>query len=476
MWFWLWLLAAQAEELTLNDALQRALEHNIEAQQARLRLERSGHSLAAAAASYDPRLDVSVDVGATNESTNDVADGVDTLVSSSTGWSASLSQATPIGGDVSLTWSETFTSSNSESVVSQTTASDRARLSVSQPLLDGAGPRSALAGVRQARRETSDEELAWRGAVEQLVLDVSASYWRRVSAERSLELAIRSREIAEQSLQDTQERYGEGFAGSGDVLQVERALGGARQSEVVAEAGLESATESFRRTIGEPLVAEEALVLVDRPAVPQGELEVEEVLARARENNASWRRKQIAAEGAQDQFRVTRNAALPNLAVNGSIGLSGLGNTGNLAREAVIQGDSSDWSVGTSVSVPLLNREPRSSLAKARHTRDLAVLDLEAAEQDLRMQVRNAVRSVRRDRSRLALADDTLRVAKLALDADQELLRDGRGSARNIVLSLESLDRAQADQLQAEIDLQASALEVQRVAGTLLDEMPLRGW
>jgi outer membrane protein TolC len=90
-------------------------------------------------------------------------------------------------------------------------------------------------------------------------------------------------------------------------------------------------------------------------------------------------------------------------------------------------------------------------------------------------QVAQAVDAVVRDRARVDLATATLAAAEAGLAADQELYREGRGSTRDVVRSLEVLEEAQVGRLAAEIDLQAAWLALARLRGRVLEEMVEEG-
>jgi outer membrane protein len=458
--------AAHGAPLTLEGAIAIALSANLEHQQDALALERQRATWLGVVGQYDPVLAASVDTGASTIPSNVAIEGTDRIVSRSAGWSTSVNQLLPSGGSAGLYWSETFFDSNSASLVSASTVSDRLALTVSQPLL--AGLRTPMLSVRSASLALTDEELALRASTERLVLDTAAGYWRLVSGRESHVLAVRSREIAEQSLVDARERLAEGFAGSADVLQVERALGSARQAEVIAAAEVEAADMALRRLLGEAVTPGVVLDPVDRPVVPATLPGFDEVLAAARAANAEWRRQQLAYDRAAIDVKLARNAVLPDLTATGSVGLTGLAPGARGSRRQIGSAENNDWGLGASVSVPLPGRPIRAGLTAAALDRDRAALALEAAEQDLVIEVQAAVRAAERDRLRVTLAEDTVRVARLALEADQELHHEGRGSTRDVVLSLEALDQAQVEFLQAQIDLQASLLELRRVAGTVV--------
>ena len=74
----------------------------------------------------------------------------------------------------------------------------------------------------------------------------------------------------------------------------------------------------------------------------------------------------------------------------------------------------------------------------------------------------------------MLLAEQTLRAAQLALEADRELLAEGKGSTRDIIRSLEALSEAQVGRLAAEIDLQSSMMGLLKLEGTLLESVGLR--
>ena len=81
--------------------------------------------------------------------------------------------------------------------------------------------------------------------------------------------------------------------------------------------------------------------------------------------------------------------------------------------------------------------------------------------------------AVARDRARERLAGETLEAARAGLEAEQELLAEGRGAVRDVILALEDLDDASVAKLQAEIDLQASLLDLARIEGRLLELLGL---
>lgn len=459
---------AAAAPLALSDALAEAMEGNLAMRRVALDVQRAEAALLSARGAFDPTLHASVETGASTSPSNSVLDGSAEVSTRSVGWAAAVSQLLPTGGTASLAWQELSSSSDSDVTVLEQSTSAGASLSVRQPLLDGLGPVSTHAELRAARRALVDARLGWRSAAEAVASEVSAAYWGLVAAREQLVLARRSQEIGEQELADTKGRFAEGFVGSGPVLQVERAVGVARQAVVVAEAEQAGSEAQLAAVMGRPLVGRSAIEPVDRPVVPQVDPVLEQALVSARQGNADWLRAGLSREQAADTARQSRQGALPDLGLSGSLGWSGLDGDPSEARRGVTEGSYRAWAIGADLSLPLLGRASVAALRETRAVDRQAELDLEMAEQSLILAVEEAVRAVVRDRSREDLAGQTLEAARAVLAAEQELLAEGRGATRDVILALEDLDSAQVGRLQAEIDLQASLLELARVEGRLL--------
>ncbi len=444
--------AVHGEDLTLHDALVRAMGANLEMREERLAARSAELYVSQARSAFEPTFGAGASLG---------GDGSRSL-------SATLTEDLPTGGTARVTWEGTDPSTGP----GDDHASDL-RLYLTQPLLDGAGAWTALATLRGARRARDYELLTLRARAESLALSVSGAYWGLAAARETLVLARRSLQIAEQQLADTRERKDQGFAALGDVLQVERAVGVARQAVVVAEADVESSQAVLQRLMGVRFADRTPFEPIDRPEVPDAATDLPSAIDRARLFNAAYLQQHLVMDAAEDALRLARHAALPSLGTSAWYGLGGTG--ASVAESLSSLGDegAATWGLGLSFTAPLFGRAERRAAERARLARDQARIGLEAADQDLILAVEAAVRELRRDRARLDLARQTVQVAQAALEADQELLSAGRGSSREVVRSLEALDAANVSRLQAEIDLQASHLGLLGVEGLLLESLDL---
>ena len=466
-----WLLSAPAaaEEWTLRAALEQALVSNVELRQAGLDLRVAELGVRVARAELGPSLSGDTRVSGYFDADSPDSPDADSPDAADDGaaWSLGLSQPLPTGGTLWLGGSQ-------DQAFVRTLGADAAvysftGLTLEQPLLDGAW-RAARYGIDRARLTERAEDLRARDAQERLVVEVANAYWELIAARESSRLAVRSVEIAEAQLGETRERFDEGFAGSGDVLQLERALGVARQSRVVTEASERAAARSLARRMGLPLEPPPALDLVDRPDPPAADPDPVAALADARAANAAYRLALLDVDVSRRALADARNGALPDLSVSAAVGLSA-NTTGGAALAALTTQPERAWALGARLTVPLAWSGARGELEQARLGLAHVELDADGAEQDLVAQVQAALDAVGRDRARVGLAEATRLAAQMGLAADQELYREGRGATRDVVRSLEALEEAQVAGLAAQIDLQASLLDLARLRGRVLDEL-----
>ncbi len=455
--------ASTAEPLTLRQALERSIQANLELRQDRLVLQRAELGIDAARGDFDPSLWSSLDRSVEGGSDDDDRSGTTTF-------SAGLSQPLGSGGSTSVAWYGTHDRGSEPDSQSH---DNQLYLGLTQPLLDGAGRFAARYDLRAAVRSRDYQTLVYRAAVEELVVDTAAAYWSLVAARETLLIARRSLAFAQRQLTETEERRDEGFAALGDVLQVERAVYTARQAEVVAQTDMDNAEVELLRLLGHDLNRRPPLDLVDRPHDPDGPPDMQLSVEIALEYNASWLAHDILVQGAAEALRLARNGTLPSLDLSSSVGLSSSGDEARDTRAQVFSGHQPAWSVGLSLSMPIPGRAEDQAMDQAWLGTLEARLARESAEQSLIQAVEQAVREVRRDTERVALARRTVEIAQAALDADRDLVEEGRGSTRELVRSLETLDEAEVSALQAEIELQLSLLELMRVEGLILTKLAL---
>ena len=166
------------------------------------------------------------------------------------------------------------------------------------------------------------------------------------------------------------------------------------------------------------------------------------------------------------QFR--HNQLFPSLDLIGSLGWSGLDTNVNASAEQVRAGDNPRWGVGAVFTIPFTFRAERNNYNMAKAAKRQALLRLKQLEQDIVLQINDAVKLAQRNYDRVDSARQAREFSEAALEAEQQKLESGK-STTFVVLELQTkLTKARSAEIQALADYNKSLVELYFREGTTL--------
>ncbi|HSG05821.1 MAG TPA: TolC family protein, partial [Nitrospiria bacterium] len=281
--------------------------------------------------------------------------------------------------------------------------SSEVSFNVTQPLLKGLGPavnRTAIVLARNnfsiAVEELEDEAL-------QLALLVEETYWDLVFQRMRLAVEKERKRAAVELLEANRAKVREGILPPIEVLVAEAAVADREENILIAEKLVRDTEDELRLIMNEEsddLIEEVPVIPRDtpvreRPGMQSGEAVGEilkEALDLARERRPDLQRARLEKENRGEAVHRAANAVLPALDFEGRTGLSGLGETQGDDFDRLTSGDFSNWQVGLVLSMPLGNRTARNTLDREKLEARRAELTLIRLEQDLTIEVKEAVR------------------------------------------------------------------------------------
>jgi outer membrane protein TolC len=162
------------------------------------------------------------------------------------------------------------------------------------------------------------------------------------------------------------------------------------------------------------------------------------------------------------------NQLFPSLDLIGTLGWSGLDTNFEAAVQQVRGGDNPRWGGGVIFTVPLTLRAERSSYNAAKAAQTQAVLRLKQLEQEILLQIDDAVKLGQRNYERVLSARQAREFAEAALEAEQQKLESGK-STTFVVFELQSkLTRARSAEIEALADYNKSLVELHFREGSTL--------
>ena len=478
--------AVETLQLTLEEAVHRAVENNPDLAIVRLGTEVEAAHVGESKGAFTPVFSTIFgrSSSVTPPSNFLLGDrGVDT-----NDWfsSTGVRQRLPWGaGTWSVSWDTSRTTTNNPISSFDPSLQSGVQIAFSQPLLRDRKIDPARQQYIIAKRNQESSELRFRESVVQTVAAVKQAYWTLKATVANVTVQQRSLELAEELARQNNVRVGAGQIPPLDLVQAEAEVAQRRENLIRARTAAADAEDRLRRLIMDPADTSFWRTRVDPIEEPAGRgplPDVDAAVANALNARYDIARAGHELENARTNVEFLSNQRLPDVRLETSYRGSGLAGTqflrtggfpgivtGTLNRsfgDALTQAFTPDyptWSLGVTVSYPLGRSYEDASLARAQVERRqaaqrIASLRLEAAET-----IRQAGRQIQSAAERVdaALAGATL--AEQRLDAEQRRYEVGLSTTFLVTQAQRDLLQAQVNLLQTTLDHESSLVNFEAV-------------
>jgi outer membrane protein TolC len=204
------------------------------------------------------------------------------------------------------------------------------------------------------------------------------------------------------------------------------------------------------------------------PPSPPFRADVRAGIRDALELRPDYRQAILEIERRNITLAFTRNQALPRFDLTGSLAMLGFENDFGSSFNRVPRRDQTAWTVGAIISIPIPNRERRSTANAAALEAAKSLVALQELEQQIVVDVDNASGQIITSRERIASTSEARRLAKESLEAGEDRLRAGTGTTFVVLDLQKKLTEAEAAELRARGDYNKAVSEYQRQTGTSL--------
>jgi outer membrane protein TolC len=369
-----------------------------------------------------------------------------------------LAQKLPLGGTVTAQATHTLV----ETISGQATDGQSAQLALkgSIPLLKGAGMVN-LEGLISSERSLVYQIRTFENYRRSFVVSISSQFFNLLTSAQS----VQNRRLNLRNLDSLTERTRALYdAGRISFLEVQRAM----QSQLTAVSSLLSAEESyvaalddFKVLVGMPVEQPFDIVLVQLQVnIPR--VDEKNALGEALRFRLDLQTARDQLEDAHRGVKNAENGLLPEL--NLDAGAS----TGDTAPGEIHFGpDVASYSAGLTMNIPLDQLTQRNNYRKALIKVDQANRSLNQLNDQIISDVRQAIRSIQLAETNYQIQLRGIALAEKRLDYSNELLRQGKTNARDIVESQQSLLDSQDQASRAYNQLQTRVLEYMQYTGTL---------
>ena len=482
--------AQKAEKLlSLQDCIAIAMRNNLGIQAAVLSPELAHSSLAWAKEKFLPRFSVGLNRQSTSSASYSWIEAAEKVTSRYNDFSASISQAIPSGGAVSLSLSTYKSESNRSFQTINPRYGSTLTFSFSQPLLRNFGPKMSRRDIIVAQNSKDISEGQLKSILLDTVFSVEQAYWNLIYAIETLKVKEQSLSLARDLLAKNKREAEIGMIAPIEILSAEAEVATREADILQAEIAVANSEDLLKTVIN--IEAEESgslqIVPSDEPNKEAREIDLAKALETAVAHRPDLEITRISLKNKELNVTYARNQVLPDLNFYASYWSPGISGTQILYQDdnpltGIVIGTApggagtalsdalglrySNWSVGLQLSVPLSSLTSRAQYNYYRTSFEQSLVDLAALEQRIFLEVRTSIRAVETNYRRVLAYQAARILAENKLAAEEKKLKVGLTTNYVVLQYQRDLADARIAELKALIDYNLALAYLDKSLGT----------
>lgn len=489
----------QKLELSLKSYLELVLNNNTDIQIQRLTVEIPKNAITRAFSIFDPQFFARLSATRSTTPTTDVLAGAAVLSNLNQPLNLNWQQNTPFGTNFTVSYFASKNSSNNANLTLNPTFQSNLNFNFTQNLLRGRSPDIIRAPITIARTRLRANEFQFQDQLLTLLNNAENAYWDVIGARENLKVQEQALALADTSLKRAQRELELGALPALEIYQPQAVYARAEILVTQARYRLAQTEDALRRQIGidlDPELRKLAIVLTEDilPPTDNKIFDKEAIVADAIRLRPDVENQRQLLNIDDLTLRVASDNLRPNFQLFGNY--SGQGRGGPLIRRSsvfnpdgsvspitqIIPGGFGDafsqnfgfgfpiYGAGLQLNFPIKDRAASANYADAVVTKRLDLLRLRSFEQNVRLDVLNAINQVENSRASVDLAKIAADLAQKRVEADQKRYELGTITLFFLLDSQNALTVAQSDLVNQSVQYRRNLLNLYRRAGTLLNE------
>ena len=492
--------------LTLDEAIERALERNLSLRIERLNQRQFELGIDGAYGIFDTNVQGTASISENTQPTTDDLQGAAVLTFEQQSLNLGASQLTPWGGTFSGFLNSSRNESNSRFNNLNPSFNATTGVRYDQPLLRNLGELVTQRSILTARIRSDANRDFFEQRVASVIQQVEGAYWELVEAREQYAVAQESLELAQELHRRNEIQVEVGTMAALELVQSEATVATRQEGIILSRTRVGNAEDSLRQllNVDEGRYWDLSVRPETDPKTEEYDIDLGEAIATALRERAelSQQKQELERLGIEQKF--AKNQVKPRLDLSVGYGLSGIGGDrleqvpvlgpdGNPVIDPVTGGplttqrvaepggygdaieqladfDFDNWSVSLTFGMPIQNRAAKANLAQAGVSIDIAETRLRELEQQVSTEVRTAVRGVRSAAQQIESARVARELQLKNLDAEQKRYENGMSTSFRITQIQEDLTQARSSEVSAIAGYRRAVVEYFRAIGMLLEE------
>jgi outer membrane protein TolC len=418
------------------------------------------------------------------------------LVSNTRNSSFAYQQGFLIGGNVSVTYRDSYLNENAPTDVLNPSSAPSLNFTFQQNLLRGFGIAVNSRTISVSQLNVKASALNFKTQVSNTVNQVLNLYYALSAGYQDIKAKSNAVEVAEQFYENARLQERAGTLARLDVVTAESQLASAQYDLVNSQTGLRQQELQLknilsRKGLADPMLASVQIVPLDQIAVPETDenRSIKDLLAVALANRSDLAAERTGVESGEISALGTRNGILPLLVGIASESTAGLAGKPQIAvSSSGIQTANPyfDGGIGTAVGQVFRRNFPtnravayfQTPLRNDQAQADYAIDQLQLRQSQVQLSkdlnqvavdVSNYLVAMRQARGRYRAAVQTRILQQQLLDAEQKKLAGGVSTPFNVVQQQRDLVAAQSAEIAALVDFSNARVALDQTLGATLE-------
>jgi len=322
--------------------------------------------------------------------------------------------------------------------------------------------------LRASQARAQRAEADYQAANHALMLRVSESYFRVLTAIDSLVFARAERRAVKRQLDQAEQRFEVGLTAITDVHEARARYDGARAAAITAENALDDARELLAEITGQSLQGFKGLDASFEPASP-APADAEQWVRWALEQNPGLLARELALTAAGHDVDTARAAHLPTLTASAGWNDGATwGSSGSNGVQFPADSTTGGHSIGITLRVPIFEGfSTQAQIRQSVYNRDAVGEQFEQERRAVTRQTRNAYRALQAGLSEISARLQALVSARSALEATEAGFEVGTRTIVDVLLSQQLLFQAQRNYSDSRHTFLVNSLRLRQAAGTI---------
>jgi len=463
-----------ARAMSLQDCIQEALAHNLDVQIQRYNPQVDLYNLRGAYSGYDLTWNISGEHSFNSTASEFVGTNLEPgYIEKSDSFNSSVGGTLPWGLQYDFSGNIAQEKQMQTGFGGNEVTPGSIQVSLTQPLLKNFWIDSTRLGIRLAKNTLQSDEQSLRLHIINDVTSVANAYYELIYAFENVQVQQEALELSQTQLDQDQERV---EIGSLAPLSVQQ-----DQSQVAQnQANLISAQEtlSVDQNTLKGLIADTNYIMwhnldihpTETLVAQMQEFDLQDSWNKGMTERPDLIQARLTAESQGVQLKYDYNQLFPSLDLTGSYGYNGSGPQYSDSFGGIQQGNAPFYSYGANLSMPIGNVGARNKYKADKVTLQQYLLELKQDEQNVMVQIDNAVKMAESDYESVNATKQARIYAEAALDAEQKTYAVGKATTFEVLTYQNDLTLARSEEIRALANYEEALATLAQQEGSTMEK------